>query len=326
MSDIDLSVIISTLANYRGLERVLDGYDDQVGEGGKFEVIVALDRGDPEPARVEALLANRPYPARLVRGAIRGLSANRNAGWKVAAAPLVLFTDNDTIPSPRLVTEHLEWHRRWPEPEVAVLGHVRWAREVRVSAFMHWLDHGIQFDYPAIEGIEAGWGRFYGANVSVKRDLLVRLDGFDEERLPYLYEDLDFAYRASRLGLQVLYNRAAEIEHLREVDFEFWRRRSRRLAEVERVFVRLHPELRPYFHDLFSDAAGRAPARGRGRALIKRIPRSMPLLGPYVWRSADLYYRQAIAPAFLEAWGERAAAGEGAAPYELEPATDWPGS
>ena len=47
----------------------------------------------------------------------------------------------------------------------AVLGHVRWAREVRVTPFMHWLDHGVQFDYPAIDGTEAGWGRFYGANV-----------------------------------------------------------------------------------------------------------------------------------------------------------------
>ena len=80
-----------------------------------------------------------------------------------------------------------------------MLGHVRWAREVRVTPFMHWLEHGVQFDYPAIDGIEAGWGRFYGANVSAKRELVERVGGFDEVRLPYGYEDLDFGYRARRL-------------------------------------------------------------------------------------------------------------------------------
>ena len=33
-----------------------------------------------------------------------------------------------------------------------MLGHVSWRREVRVTPFMRWLDHGIQFDYPASTG------------------------------------------------------------------------------------------------------------------------------------------------------------------------------
>ena len=153
--------------------------------------------------------------------------------------------------------------------EVAVLGHVRWARELKVTNFMHWLDHGVQFDYPNIQGIDAGWGRFYTANVSVKRALLERVGGFDEERMPYLYEDIDWAYRANREGLRLLYDRDAVVEHLREVTTEDWLRRARLLARSEREFVRLHPEVAPFFYRLFSGALRNPRARGGGRHLIR---------------------------------------------------------
>jgi GT2 family glycosyltransferase len=253
---------------------------------------------------VAAAIGERPYRVRRLSGEIPGLSANRNAGWRAAEAPLVLFTDNDTIPEPGLVSAHLAWHGREPAPEVAVLGHVRWAREVRVTPFMHWLEHGVQFDYPSIEGLEAGWGRFYGANVSAKREFVGRVGGFDEVRLPYGYEDLDFGYRAHALGLRLLYNRDAIVEHLRAYDLPFFRRRVRRIAFAEHRFVTKHPELDPWFFRMFSHAARQPRGSGRGRHLIRHVTRSTPVLGRRAWESADLYYRQELAPDFLSAWAE----------------------
>jgi glycosyltransferase involved in cell wall biosynthesis len=299
-----LSVVISTLGNYGGLRRVLDRLEQQDVELGTFEVLVASDVADRDPAAVDSAIGKRPYPVSKLKGRIPGLSANRNAGWRAARSPIVLFTDNDTLAARRLISEHLGWHRRHPEQKVGVLGHVRWAREVRVTPFMHWLEHGVQFDYPNIDGIDAGWGRFYGANVSVKRGLLERVGGFDEERLPYGYEDLEWAYRASELGFRLLYNRHAVVEHLREMDLDFWKRRVRRIAAAERQFVRMHPEIPPYFHQMFSDAAARPPAHGRGAHLLRYVPRSVPWLGHRVWTSADLAFRQALAPDFLGAWSE----------------------
>lgn len=311
-----LSVVISTLGMYASLERVLDGYDAQDTERDAFEVIVAVDRADPEPQTVERLLGGRSYPARRVTGRVPGLSANRNAGARAAAAPLVLFTDNDTIPSPGLVSQHLAWHRRHPSDGVAVLGHVRWAPELRETVFMRWLDRGIQFDYLNIEGEEAGWGRFYGANVSVKRALLERVGEFEEERLPYGYEDLDWAHRASERGLRVLYNRDALVDHLRPMTLEFWQRRARRVAVSELQFVHMHPEVPPYFQRLFARAASLPTARGRGRHLAGIIPAWLPWLGPKVWTSLDLYFKQQIAPHFLEAWEEAVRDGVAGGPIQ----------
>lgn len=312
-----LSVVIPTLGMYPILERALDRYCDQGPARESFEVIVVADAADPDPTAVDRAIGSRPYPVRRLRGERPGVSANRNVGWRAAEAPIVLFADNDILPERRLIAEHLEWHRRHPEEHVGVLGHVRWARDVRVTPFMRWLEHGVQFDYPRIQGREAGWARFYTANVSVKRGLLERVGGFDELRLPYGYEDLDFAYRASHHGLRLLYNRRASVEHHREMDLEFWRKRVRRVAYAERQFVQMHPDIPAYFFNMFSSAAAAPPARGRGARLAPFVPRWVPWLGPRVWASVDMLYRQALAPKFIEAWDEAGSSGAGPALPDL---------
>lgn len=312
-----ISVVLSTLGNYAVLRRVLDGYDAQDAPH-SFEVIVAADKADPDLDAVDRAIGTRGYPVRRLVGHMPGLSANRNTGYRAARAPLVLFTDNDTIPARGVVSEHLEWHRRHPDDEVGVLGHVRWAPELKVTPFMRWLDNGIQFDYPNIRGTEAGWGRFCGANVSLKRTFVERVGDFDEEHLPYGYEDTEWAYRASRLRFRLLYNRAAVVDHVRpDMTLDFWRRRVRRIAVAERQFVSLHPEMEPWFHRMFTEAIRLPRARGRGAALASFVPRWVPWLGPRVWTSVDHTFKQALAPHFLDAWEEAASASPGPAQPDL---------
>jgi GT2 family glycosyltransferase len=221
---------------------------------------------------------------------------------RVAGSALLLFTDNDTIPRPQLVSEHLRWHEVHPEEESGVLGRVRWAPELEVTTFMRWLDMGTQFDFANIRGIDAGWGRFVGANVSVKRSFARRVGEFDQEHFPYGYEDTDWAYRASKLGFRLFYNRRAVVDHLRPMTVEFWTKRARRVAVAEYTFSRLHPELQPWFHTIFTSAAAAPPARGRGIRLAPYVPRWVPWLGPRVWQSVDSAYKQRLAPHFLAAW------------------------
>jgi GT2 family glycosyltransferase len=299
-----LSVVISTLGNYGLLRRVLDAYGRQLGQPGCFEVVVALDAADPSPDDVATMLAGRPYPTQLVRGAVPGLSANRNAGMRATRAPLVLFTDNDTIPVPRLVREHIAWHERSPQPEMGVLGRVRWARELTVTPFMRWLDMGVQFDFANITGIEAGWGRFAGANTSVKRSFALAVGDFDQERFPYGYEDTDWAYRAGKQGFRLLYNKRAVVDHVRPMTVEFWQKRARRVAVAEYTFTRVHPEIEPWFHTMFSQTTMDPPRGRRAVRLARYVPRSAPWIGPRVWERVDLRFRQELAPHFLEAWNE----------------------
>ena len=304
-----LTVVLSTFGNYEGLRRVLDGYERQDAPPGSFEVAVVVDLADPDPAAADAAIGTRPYPLLRPRGRRPGLSANRNAGWEAARAPLVLFTDNDTVPVPVLVSEHLAAHAAHPQRETAVVGHVRWARGVEVTPFMRWLDGGIQFDYGSIRAGHAGWAHLYGANSSVKRTLLEAVGGYDEVRLPYGYEDLDWGYRAREHGLRVLYSPDAIVDHWRTMTVAHWQARAPRLARSEWQFCRLHPDVPPHFWRLFSEAAAAPPCRGRAARLAGIVPRRTPWLGRYVWDRASLAWMQAIAPAFLAAWDQAEADG-----------------
>ena len=298
-----LSIVLSTLGNHAVLMKVLDGYDRQTAPPGAFELLVVADRKEPDLDAVDRAIGERSYPVRRLVGSVPGLSANRNTGWQAARAPVVLFTDNDTIPVRRLVSEHLGWHARCPSEEVAVVGPVRWAPGLKVTPFMKWLDDGVQFHFGALDGDEASWAHLYGANSSIKRAFLERVGGYDEERLPYLYEDLDWGYRAREHGLRVRYNRRAIVDHWRPMSLDVWKARAPMLAATEWQFCQLHPDIEPWFHQKFTDAISRPQARGRGARIARFVPKWVPWLGKKVWFNADVYWRQQIAPHFLESWG-----------------------
>jgi GT2 family glycosyltransferase len=313
---LQLTVVLSTLGNYSVLRRVLDGYEQQDAPLESFELLVVSDRAEPDRDALLAAVGRRPYELRVLAGEVPGLSANRNAGARAARAPIVLFTDNDTVPTRRLVTEHLAWHRRFPIEEAAVTGPVRWAPGVKTTPFMKWLEHGIQFDFDSIDGIEASWAHLYGANSSLKRSFIERVGPYEEERLPYGYEDLDWGYRAKAHGLRVFFNRSAIVDHWREMTVEHWQARAPRLAVSEWRFCQLHPELDPWFQPKFA-AAMTVPSGGRRSAAMARwVPRRTPYIGRRVWSRADLHWRQQIAPHFLAAW-DAAASGS---PPPLHPA------
>src|SRR3954447_20402521 len=244
-----LAIVIPTLQRHAKLSHVLDRL---TGQAGDFEAIVVTDATEPDPGGIDA--RDRGYPLRVLRAERAGASAARNVGWRATAAPLVLFIGDDMLPAPDLVAEHLAWHAREPAPEVAVLGHVRWARGLRVTSFMRWIEHGMQFDYPSIDGVAAGWGRFYTANASVKRELLEAAGGFDED-LPIMYEDLDLARRLHSRGLRLLYNRHAVVEHDHPATVEGWRERMKIVAAAERRFTEKHPDVDPYFLHRFEHLA-----------------------------------------------------------------------
>jgi GT2 family glycosyltransferase len=315
---VKLSVVIPTYRRPDALPRTLAALTQQRLVRDEFEVIVVDDPVEDDPDRVAETVTNAAtsLDARVLHREARGVSAARNAGWRAAKAPLVLFLGDDIIASPALLTEHVAWHDEHGGKDVGVLGHVRWASDLEVTPFMRWLDHGYQFDYPAIEGDTASWFNFYTANISLPRALLERAGGFDEQRFPFLYEDLDLGCRLKELGFTLLYNRRADAEHLHPTTIADWQRRMAATATAERRWVEHRPEMPAYFHDRFSDAAALSPARGTGRRLLRLVPPTAPLVGGLVWGSADAYYRQQLAPAFLEQWERdaqveaRAASGE----------------
>jgi len=294
----ELTVVIPTHERPDQLRRTLDRFDTQ-RDAPAFEVIVVANAGDDEALVAEAI-GRRAVQPRLLVASAPGVSAARNLGIQEAGSEVVLFLGDDILPGPDLLREHLDWHRKHPEEEIGVLGHVRWARELHVTPFMRWLDRGLQFGYGKIDGIDAGPGHFYTANVSLKRDFLNRAGGFDEE-IVWGYEDMELSYRLSKLGFRLLYNRRADAEHLHPSTLEDWKGRMRIMGAAERRLISKHPEMTPEIHDRMRAAAERE-SHGRAARLVGVVPPWVPVLGPVVWTSAEQRWLKELAPSFLEGW------------------------
>jgi glycosyltransferase involved in cell wall biosynthesis len=293
--------VIPTLGRPDALPRTLAALEGQTTAPGSFEVIVVADANE-DIARVESDIGTRSYPVRRLQGERPGASSARNAGWRAAEAPIVLFIGDDIVPDPGMLEQHLLWHRREGDERVGVLGHVRWAEELRRSAFMVWLDEGIQFDYESITGTEAGPGHFYTSNVSVARAMLERTAGFDEERFPFGYEDIDLGMRLFDAGLRLLYNAEARAQHLHEPRLEHWRSRMITQAQAERAWIERYPGEKAYFRDLFEWTLDHPEGQGRIARLLRWIPRGTPLVGEVVWKRADFYFRRQLAEPFMRGW------------------------
>lgn len=298
-----VSIVIPTFNRPDALTRALDRLERQISDMETFEVVVVSDRDEGDPAALERALGGRPYELRhLVRRA-HSVSAARNDGWRDTRAALVMFLGDDILASPGLVAEHLARHARQPEREVGVLGRVEWARDLKVTAFMRWLDDGVQFDYRGVDAADAGWGRFYTSNVSLKREMLDLVGGFDED-FEFAYEDLDLAKRMAERGFRLVYAPDATAEHLHHVTVESYARRMAIIGRSERLFCEKHPDFEPYFKPRFEEAAAWPPGQGRLARWADVVPRRLPVLGRLVWNSAHTQFMQRLAPDFLAAWEE----------------------
>jgi glycosyltransferase involved in cell wall biosynthesis len=300
----ELSVVIPTYRRRDALPRTLDALGRQTIDPEAFEAIVVDDPVDDDSDAVAAAIRAeaRAFKVHQLHREARGVSAARNAGWHAARSRLVMFIGDDILPAPGMLAEHLDWHRCHPEEEVGVLGRVEWAGELRVTPFMRWLERGIQFDYGSLGGGEAPWTHFYTANVSLKRAMLERIGGFDQDRFPFLYEDLDVGRRLSNHGFRLLYNPAALGEHLHATAVEDWRGRRAATARAERRWVSVYPDMPAWFHDLFRAAERRPRIPALVGQVASRVPPGVPVIGHRAAAVADLHFRQRLARSFLDAW------------------------
>lgn len=295
LSAADLAVVVPTRDRWPILRRTLAGLAGQTASG--FVVVVVVDGRDQQvPADLGA--------ARVLVVDRGGPGAARNAGVAAAERPLVLFLGDDMVPQPTLVAEHLAGHARDPAPELAVLGNVAWHPEVARDPLARWLDYSdLQFDFRHIVGEDAGWGRFYSCNVSLRAELFDRAGGFDPE-FSYYYEDLDLAWRLRDAGLRLRFAPHALAHHLHRYDWAALERRFAGIARGEHLMGVKHPGFEPYFASRIRHAAGAPYTRMRWERLVPLAPPGRGRRA--VQRRATRRYLQRLAPVFLDAWdGER---------------------
>ncbi len=205
----------------------------------EIKEILVIDDGstDGTEVRVCGLATGSPVPIRYWQHSNRGPAAARNVGIREATGEIILFSDDDIIPAPGLLAEHLRWHDQHPDIWAAVLGYVTWSPEVRPTPFMKWcgLD-GPLFAYAHFFGrAELDFRYFYTCNLSLKTEFLRRTGIFDEDFRRAAFEDAELGYRLQKNGLQLLYNPDAVGYHYRYMTFADVCSRARLVAEARKI-------------------------------------------------------------------------------------------
>lgn len=135
------------------------------------------------------------------------ITAAMNEGLKQATQEIVLFVDDDVRPEADLLMAHMAAHGLHPDGVVAGRVIQPWQEDVEQRA-----DGPFTFasDRPALVR------EFMGGNFSIRRDLAIRLGGFDENfvRVAYRFE-AEFAHRYCADGRQIYFAPHACLHHLK---------------------------------------------------------------------------------------------------------------
>ncbi|MGC2110434.1 MAG: glycosyltransferase [Candidatus Korobacteraceae bacterium] len=181
------SVVIPTFNRRDHVLRALDALTRQTFPD--FDVVV-VDQSDP-PIDIPARYKNK-LTIRYVYSEERGPALARNKGIREASGHIVAFTDDDCIPEPDWLEKAA---RHFDQRPIAGLeGRIR---SEKIGDPNYRTVSNLNF-----EGIG-----FMTANMFYRRDLLGRVDGFDE-RFHDFREDTDLAWRIMEFG---------EIPHARDV-------------------------------------------------------------------------------------------------------------
>lgn len=237
MTEPQLSVVIPTYNRLAVLQQALAALERQSFPPAQFEVIV-VDDGSTDGTWQSVSRMTFSFSHVVLQQQNRGAAAARNLGAARARADILLFLDSDIIAAPQLVREHIQSHMT--HRGALVVGHRAAWPEARKSCFSRVID----WDTNVRDGGRITFQEAFSANLSIRRSDFFALAGFNEHFPASGCEDVDFAYRATCSGLEIVYNPAALGYHNHPIDLPGACRQAYSYQISAALLFRQHPELR----------------------------------------------------------------------------------
>lgn len=262
-----VSIVVATRDRVAGLELLLDALGRQSAGTTALEVIVVDDgSADGTPA----LLADRVADGVLDLTALRQPSSGgpgraRNRGWRAARSPLVVFTDDDCVPTDTWLEALLAACAAHPGAIVQGMTVPDPAQADRLGPYTRSLEVGELSPH------------YQTANIAYPRAVLERLGGFDEAYGAPAGEDTDLGWRARDAGVRAVFAPDAVVHHaVHQRGAVNTLKDALRATDCVRPY-RDHPELRAHLHKrvffhpshpLFAQAALAVALARRDRATL----------------------------------------------------------
>ncbi|MGC8484760.1 MAG: glycosyltransferase family 2 protein [Candidatus Baltobacteraceae bacterium] len=236
------------------LERVLDACFEQTVPEESYEVVLVNDGSTDDTAAVIERARSRATCAfTVIDQKNAGLARGRNVGIERAMGERIIFIDDDVLPLPNFVEEHLRSHERAPKAIVR-------GGAINVESFddlpppiWSWKNYSGNF--------------FWTTNVSVPTATIRAIGGFNESFAEYGWEDIDVGLRLRFAGVRAVFNPRALAYHYkpqpRSGEIEKMERQTRAQARTAVTLSALHPHWRTYL------ATGENPVQRTFHALLR---------------------------------------------------------
>lgn len=220
-----VSVVIPTYNRRDRWPALLRALEQQTFDADAFEVVVVSD-GSTDGTDELLRRAATSFDLVVESQENAGPAAARNRAVELARGALVVFTDDDMVPTPGFIGQHMSTHERHGD-DVAVIGPMLTPPDAALSAPVRWEQAMLDKQYDAMRrgDYPACYRQFFTGNASVRRSWLVDVGGFDT-RLRRA-EDIELAYRLHDAGCRFVFDPDAVGYHYAERPFASWLRNAR---------------------------------------------------------------------------------------------------
>lgn len=251
----DLSVIIPTYNNRAILERSLRALAEQDYPSGRFEIVI-LDDGSEDGTESMVRSLSTPVTIRYHWQPNQGRAAARNAGSRLAGAPVLLYLDSDIIARPDLLSRHYSYHAAASGGPIGVQGRTVVHPASKVTPFMKTKE--LLPDLTIRRRSNLSPYHVITRNLSIRAEDLWAVGGFDESFPGYGWEDIELGLRLHAHGVRFFYDPQAvgyhsdvetlgqSREKLRQAGegaVYFWTKHRRRTGLG--FFLEIHPAMLP---------------------------------------------------------------------------------
>jgi glycosyltransferase involved in cell wall biosynthesis len=232
-----LSIVIPTYRRPDAIARCLDHLATQSAPE-PFEVLVIDDAAPPVLTLAE--LQRPGLRVRLIATGGGGASAARNLGAREAAAPVVLFLDDDMAAAPDLVARHLARHAEASAPTAVVGAYPPAPKDPSLAARSTAIWWSETFELLRRSDTYTYMAMLSG-NLSVPRAAFLAMGGFSDV-IPYRREDWELGLRWLQAGHAIAYDPDARAEHEYALSTDSRLRGAELEGFGDATLARLYPE------------------------------------------------------------------------------------
>ena len=265
---VPVSIVIPTVNRRDSVLRTVRSALQQAFAASGYEIVVVIDGADDGTAAALRSLdaGSRLRVVDLEKN--QGPAAARNAGWRAATGPLVIFLDDDMICTPELVGAHVAFHAEVADRcKVVGMGGVYAPPEQRPGLAAETFLEGLGAVYEQHRSHpNEPWPTdvWSFANTSLARVILERAGGFDERFRKR--EDAELGVRLLKMGVQQRFVTGAVAYQSSEKDVQQLIHDAEVSGDCDFLFMQMHPGCIP--HDFITHLREEGLWKRRARQLL----------------------------------------------------------